>query len=127
MHVRKAVRKGVRLLAARVRGRAIPFHVTLFVTNKCNLRCVYCSSPEQRTTELTADEWCEVLTEFRALGTERILFFGGEPLLRNDLAPIVSKSFRQGPAITNKISRGSMAATASATTSQISMFSIAIL
>lgn len=92
MRVREAARKGVRLLAARVRGRAIPFHVTLYVMKRCNLRCVYCSSPDQHTTELTADEWCAVLAELHALGTERVLFFGGEPLLRDDLAPIVSQA-----------------------------------
>jgi MoaA/NifB/PqqE/SkfB family radical SAM enzyme len=90
MRIREAVNKGTRLLAARVRGTAIPFHVTLYVTKRCNLRCVYCSSPDQHITELSAAEWCEVLKELRDLGTQRVLFFGGEPLLRDDLAPIVS-------------------------------------
>ena len=35
MRVKEAAQKGVRLLAARVRGRAIPFHVTLYVTKRC--------------------------------------------------------------------------------------------
>ena len=92
MRVSEAVRRGVRLVAAQMRRAAVPFHVTLYVTTRCNLRCVYCASPDRRTSELSADEWCDVLVELRALGTERVLFFGGEPLLRRDLAPIVSRA-----------------------------------
>jgi MoaA/NifB/PqqE/SkfB family radical SAM enzyme len=96
MSLRQAVKRGIRLLAAHALGRAIPFQITLYVTNRCNLRCVYCSCPDHPTTELTAAEWCEVLAELRELGTERVAFFGGEPLLRDDLAPIVSTAHRLG-------------------------------
>ena len=41
-------------------------------------------------TNWSADEWRAVLTECRALGTERVQFFGGEPLLRQDLEGIVA-------------------------------------
>lgn len=81
---------GGKLVAAKLRGSAVPFHVTLYVNTGCNLRCVYCSSPDQRASELAASEWCNVLDELRALGTRRVLFFGGEPLLRKDLAEIVA-------------------------------------
>ena len=86
----EAARRGARLVAAKLGGTAVPFHVTLAVNTECNLRCVYCSSPEQRERLLSADQWRRVLDELHALGTERVLFFGGEPLLRKDLGEIVA-------------------------------------
>ncbi len=45
---------GGKLVAANLRGSAVPFHVTLYVNTRCNLRCVYCSLPDQRENEVTA-------------------------------------------------------------------------
>jgi MoaA/NifB/PqqE/SkfB family radical SAM enzyme len=73
----EALRTGRRPTGARLSGGAVPFHVTLYVTTRCNLRCVYCASPDQREQKLTAVEWCRVLDELQALGTRRVLFFGG--------------------------------------------------
>ncbi|PYM16015.1 MAG: hypothetical protein DMD81_13585 [Candidatus Rokuibacteriota bacterium] len=91
-----ALTTGSRLIAARLRGRAVPFHVTLYVTTRCNLRCVYCSSPDQHEKELTAADWRGVLDQLRTLGTRRVLFFGGEPLVRADLGEIVAHARRLG-------------------------------
>ncbi len=90
MRFRDAARRGGRLVLAHLRGRAVPFHVTLSVTQRCNQRCVYCSRPDEVEPELAAAEWCGVLAELRRLGTERVVFFGGEPLVRDDLAQIVA-------------------------------------
>lgn len=92
MRLVDAARTGAKLVGAKWSGRAIPFHVTLYVTTRCNLRCVYCASPYQREAELTASEWWAVLDELAQLGTERILFFGGEPLVRKDLGEIVARA-----------------------------------
>jgi MoaA/NifB/PqqE/SkfB family radical SAM enzyme len=86
----EAARRGARLVSAKLTGSAVPFHVTLYVNTACNLRCVYCASPEQHAQLLSAAQWRSVLDELRELGTERVLFFGGEPLLRPDLEEIVT-------------------------------------
>jgi pyrroloquinoline quinone biosynthesis protein E len=96
MRLHEAARRGARLVQAKLAGRLVPLHVVLTVTARCNLRCVYCSCPSRRDEELTADEWCRVLDECRALGTERVQFFGGEPLLRTDLAAIAAHARRLG-------------------------------
>lgn len=90
------IRRGGRLLSAKLTRRGVPFHVTLQVTNRCNLRCVYCASPYRDEEELALAEWRAVLDELHALGTERVLFFGGEPLLRKDLADMVAHARRLG-------------------------------
>ncbi len=90
MRWQDAARRGTRLIQAKLTRTLVPFHVVAFVTSRCNLRCVYCSYPLQNDDELTSDQWCAALNECRALGTERVQFFGGEPLLRADLEPIVA-------------------------------------
>ena len=92
MQASDALGRGVRLSVAHLRGRTVPFHVGLTVTSRCNLRCVYCSHPLRREPELTAADWCRVLGELRALGTERVAFAGGEPLGRPDLLEIVARA-----------------------------------
>jgi len=90
MRLRDAALRGGRLALAHLLGRAVPFHVTLSVTQRCNERCVYCSRSDEIQPELAAAEWCGVLDELRRLGTERVVFCGGEPLMRDDLAQIVA-------------------------------------
>jgi len=92
MRLRDAALRGSRLVFAHLTGRAVPFHVTLSVTQLCNHHCVYCSRPEEAGDEMTTREWCGVLDELRGLGTARIAFSGGEPLLRDDLESIVAQA-----------------------------------
>lgn len=66
--------------------------VYLHITNRCNLRCVYCFNAEYRAQgsaedELTAAEIRRVLAQLAALSARRVVFSGGEPLLRNDCLP----------------------------------------
>lgn len=85
----KALQTGLALAAAHATGRAVPFHVSIYPTMRCNLRCVYCSSPYQETPELTTEEWCGIFDNLKAAGTTRIAFLGGEPLLRRDIDRLV--------------------------------------
>jgi MoaA/NifB/PqqE/SkfB family radical SAM enzyme len=96
MNVANAARRGAQLAWALMTSRAVPFHVTLSVTSRCNARCVYCSLPDLDEEELPAGAWRAILAELKRLGTARVLFFGGEPLLRDDLAGIVAEARRLG-------------------------------
>ena len=67
--------------------------IFLHVTKACNLHCGYCyysarraSADELGTQEITA-LWPDVV----ALAPHKIVFTGGEPLLRADLAELVDK------------------------------------
>lgn len=81
----------VRLLAARVTGARFPHAVQANLTFRCNLRCVYCGITEDRRPEMTTAEVSSMVEQFAALGTSRISFTGGEPLLREDLPEIVRR------------------------------------
>ncbi|KQR94139.1 MULTISPECIES: GTP 3',8-cyclase MoaA [Microbacterium] len=73
------------------------------LTDRCSLRCTYCM-PEQgnewlaRESILTVDEIVQVATVAVAAGVNTLRLTGGEPLLRRDLAEIVSRlSVLEGP------------------------------
>lgn len=82
---------GAQILAARLTGGARPFFVQYSLLNGCNARCVYCNSPNREDPQLTTAEHRALLAEFARLGTVRIKFLGGEPLLRPDIGELVDE------------------------------------
>lgn len=66
-----------------------PLQCSLYVTDRCNLDCGYCteydnSAPHPATADLV--RW---LDKIRSLGTERVALVGGEPLLHPDIVALV--------------------------------------
>lgn len=85
-----------------------PLWLLLELTYRCPLHCVYCSNPTEfaRTgQELGTDDWLRVLREARALGAVQLGLSGGEPLVRDDLEPIVAEAHALG-FYTNLITSG---------------------
>jgi cyclic pyranopterin phosphate synthase len=64
------------------------------VTDRCNLRCLYCM-PEPdyawlpKETLLSFEEIGAIVDAFTGLGVERVRITGGEPLLRRDLRTLI--------------------------------------
>lgn len=74
-------------------GRRIEY-LRVSVTDKCNLRCVYCmpmeGMPWMRRDELLTYEEIEVVVRTLAgMGLKRVRITGGEPLVRRDLPELV--------------------------------------
>ena len=68
-----------------------PLGLLAELTHRCPLHCPYCSNPLElvdRTDELSTQQWCDALTQARALGVLQVHLSGGEPLARRDLADI---------------------------------------
>jgi len=84
------------LVSARLLGRATLVHASLRVTDRCNLRCRYCSLPLFKTAELTTEQWVSIIDELASLGCRRITFLGGEPLLRTDLGALAAAAWEKG-------------------------------
>ncbi len=66
------------------------------VTDRCNLRCAYCMPEEEYTwlpkqSLLTFEEITRLARIFVGLGATKLRLTGGEPLLRHDLATLVSQ------------------------------------
>ncbi len=75
-------------------GRRIEY-LRISVTDKCNLRCVYCMPLEglewlKRDELLTYEEIAEIVRVMAPLGLRRVRFTGGEPLVRRDLPELVA-------------------------------------
>lgn len=65
------------------------------VTDKCNLRCVYCRPHGdcdfiQQQDVLTSDEIHRVVKLFAECGVDRVRLTGGEPLMRKDITSLIA-------------------------------------
>jgi GTP 3',8-cyclase len=70
-------------------------YLRVSVTDKCNLRCVYCMPEEglawlRRDEILSYEEIVEIVAAAASVGVRAIRLSGGEPLLRRDLARLVA-------------------------------------
>ncbi len=74
-------------------GRRIEY-LRVSVTDKCNLRCVYCMPEEglpwlKRDEVLSYEEIASIVNVMASMGLRRVRLTGGEPLVRRDLAILV--------------------------------------
>ena len=74
-------------------GRRIEY-LRVSVTDKCNLRCVYCMPLEglpwmRRSDLLTYEEIERIVRTMAGMGLKRVRITGGEPLVRRDLPTLV--------------------------------------
>lgn len=74
-------------------GRRVEY-LRISVTDKCNLRCVYCMPEEglpwlKREQLLSYEEIAEIVRVMGGMGLRRIRITGGEPLVRRDLPALV--------------------------------------
>lgn len=68
----------------------------LSVTDRCNLRCVYCMPSEgmtflPRSEVLTFEEIARVATVARSLGVRSVRLTGGEPLVRRNICDLIAR------------------------------------
>ena len=74
-------------------GRRVEY-LRVSVTDKCNLRCIYCMPEEglpwlHKEQLLSYEEIVEVIATMAPLGLSRVRITGGEPLVRRDLPELV--------------------------------------
>lgn len=78
-------------------------YLRISVTDRCNLRCVYCMPEEgveclSHDAILTYEQIVRLVEQFAALGVKKIRLTGGEPLVRPQLHKLVA-AIRAIPAI----------------------------
>lgn len=71
-------------------------YLRISVTDRCNLRCVYCMPEEGMEFEpdeklLTFDEITEIVRVLAGLGVRKLRLTGGEPLVRKNLDQLISR------------------------------------
>ena len=83
----------IKILEGRLANKRIPASVVLCVTNRCNLRCVYCYAEyyDRNHAEFTTKQILSLIDELYEMGTRHISLNGGEALMREDIGIIVDK------------------------------------
>jgi cyclic pyranopterin phosphate synthase len=75
-------------------GRSITY-LRLSVTDRCDLRCVYCMREDMtflpKAEVLSLEELARVAEAFVRLGVKKIRLTGGEPLVRKDVMTLVER------------------------------------
>ncbi|HWA17850.1 MAG TPA: GTP 3',8-cyclase MoaA [Devosia sp.] len=79
-------------------GRTISY-LRISVTDRCDLRCVYCMSEHMeflpKAEILSFEEIDSIASAFIARGTKRIRLTGGEPLVRRDILELIDRLGRR--------------------------------
>ena len=98
-----------KLLGQGLKGDAnTPLIVSYAVTRACNLRCLHChvSAREAMPNELNLKEAINAIDEMASMGTEAVIFSGGEPLLRKDFVLTLAQHCEDLGIITAMLSNG---------------------
>lgn len=74
-----------------------PYRMDLALTYRCNNDCAHCYNARPRNhPELSTGEWKEILDRLWKLGIPHVVFTGGEPTLRTDLAELIAHAEANG-------------------------------
>jgi len=87
-----------------------PGSASVHLTDRCNLKCLYCYNEETRRKirkELNQTEWDCILQDLVSSGVKSITVTGGEPVLRKDLFPLFQK-IRENGIVTGIITNGTL-------------------
>lgn len=78
-------------------GRTVTY-LRLSVTDRCDLRCLYCMGPGARFLPhqqiLSLEELLTVIRAFVSLGVSKVRLTGGEPLVRRDILGLIRRAAR---------------------------------
>jgi radical SAM protein with 4Fe4S-binding SPASM domain len=74
-----------------------PYRMDLALTYRCNDDCGHCYNARPRTfPELDSSAWQRILDRVWQVGIPHVVFTGGEPTLRADLAQLIAHAERNG-------------------------------
>ncbi len=73
-----------------------PFTVCMWVTDYCNLDCVYCYAKPFSGARMASGRAIELVEEFGQLGVFDITFAGGEPLLHPEIVTMIERATAGG-------------------------------
>ncbi len=97
----------MKVISAGTFKKRTPLFVNLLVTNRCNMKCVYCivKCNKLPVLDMPLGDLFRIVDELHALGTRYISIQGGEPLLRDDIGEIIDYINHNG-IITDLVTNG---------------------
>lgn len=98
MRITSSLQYAGRMVWSVLRREPLLVSAKVYLTNRCNLLCTYCSMPYTKTSELGTEQWLEVVDQLANIGCRRITLLGGEPLLRGDVPVIIARVRERGMA-----------------------------
>ena len=78
------------------KGRLQPLHLVVTPTNRCNIRCSFCSSDDRdMDAELSLEELKDIVIYFKSIGTRAVTITGGgDPSLHPAINEFIDFSIR---------------------------------
>jgi radical SAM protein with 4Fe4S-binding SPASM domain len=74
-----------------------PYRMDIALTHRCNNKCIHCyAGGPKETAELSTQEWETVIDKLERLAIPQVVFTGGEPTLREDLAELIAYAEKKG-------------------------------
>lgn len=83
-------------LRYRLTAQTTPLNVMISVTDQCNAHCAYCAIPERGYPHRPTTALKRLIDQCATAGTQRIGFWGGEPLMRKDMGALIEHAAKQG-------------------------------
>lgn len=96
MKLRDKIQSFIIILKVKILRKRVPLAVRFQLTNRCTLQCKYCNLWHTRSEELSTQQIISILDKLEKLGTKRISFSGGEPLLKEDIGEIIDCCWGKG-------------------------------
>jgi MoaA/NifB/PqqE/SkfB family radical SAM enzyme len=87
---------GVRTLIVSVRAMPKVATIDFHVTSECNQECPYCWGPQGFEDPVDTDTARAIVNRVGTLGIQRIVFTGGDPLLRSDIGSLIDLARSSG-------------------------------
>ena len=87
MNLSSKLQGGLDILKIRFLNKRIPIAARIELTNRCPNKCIYCDLKEN--VEPSKEEVFRLLDELKKLGTKKVSFSGGEPMIRKDIGEII--------------------------------------
>jgi MoaA/NifB/PqqE/SkfB family radical SAM enzyme len=84
------------IVSSKLFKRKIPLAIRWQLTNRCTSRCKYCNVWKTKSYELTTKQIFNIIDELSKMGTQRISFSGGDPMLRQDIGKIIDYCSKKG-------------------------------
>ncbi|MDO8507021.1 MAG: radical SAM protein [bacterium] len=77
----------------------VPTQAVVELTKQCNLCCQHCGSgctSKADPKEMNVEEWKDCIDQLAALGTEKVIFSGGEPTLKDQFDELIVHVGKRG-------------------------------